>query len=1341
MNISTSSSRLTLLAVSLTSALAFAQPVNDTCAGAEVLNGAGPFPLLSSTVSLSGAASAAEAPLCATTLSTVWYTFTPAQSGYYTVQTCTPAGNSIADTVLGLYSGSCMTPVALTNGCNDEFCASKSSVTVQLSAGTQYFVQVGKWLSAALATDTMAIQIELVPQVPNDRCTGTVPSLVIDTPQAGELNANAANDAQTGGANACFPGIGQSTATTNAAPGRDAVFRFVPPANGAYSVRATPTGSSDLVLYLTDSCTAAMVPPQTYTPPQCISGANRNTTGTIAEELSCLPLNAGTTYYLWADEGTNTVTASIPLEVEVTACFAETEPNDTTATANAPACPTTGFINATSEADFFSLGTAGATSRAFALVEARAAGTAGSSTTDFDVRVTNTTDTLEFDNNNVDVPFGGSSATVAGTPLTSGQPAFLRVNHASGTVSGPYTLYATVQNGTAVAEAEPNEDVATASSSPANYFSGDVTSTTDLDLFQFDARKGDVIFLSLDSNPSRAASATANHTLTLLNSSGAPLVTVNDSATASTVTASPGTLTATTPTVPAESLVYRARYTGRYFARVGRTSTTGVSTYLLSVSFNCLTSIGAPAITTITPNTGSVVGNTSVTINGTNFSPGAQVFFGATSVQVTGRTATQLTINTPPGVTGAVDVVVVNPGNQTATSTGGFTYFEPIIPPTVTAVTPAVGPLAGGTTVTIDGTLFKTGAEVYFTVGGNRLQATNVVLVNAVRLTATTPAHPAGLAIVTVRNPVDALEGSLNNGFEYLAAPSVTSVTASSGLTSGGYTVTIAGTGFRAGATVRFGSTLGTGVTVAPAGDSLTVTVPAAAVSGAVNVTVTNADGQLATLTNGFTYLYPAPTIANVTPPSGFASGGTAITINGNNFITGATVTVGGVMATSVVRVSAIRLTATTPAGMAGPADIVVTNPDNQSATLSASFTYVAAPTVTAISPNHGPVQGGTVVTLTGTGFLPNASVSIGGVPAFAVTVTSATSATAITNGAPAGVGDVVFTNADTQRGTLPMAFTFDPAPTMVSVSPVSGSSAGGTRVTLTGTGFLPGATVLFGTDPSPMVTVMSSTSVQAEAPPHAVGVVSISVRNTDNQLADLPRAFRYVDPPTLTAVGPNTGDVSGGTLITLTGTGFTPGSTVTLDGVPATQVAFVSATELTAFTPAHGPAMVDVVVTSDGVPATLVYGFTYTRGVPTIASVAPVSGPTSGGTLLTLTGSGFASGATVTVGGAMATNVVIVSPVLARVVVPAHAAGAVDVVLTNDDMQAATLSAGFTYVTPPSGNMGVADGGGGLGTEPVGGGGGAGGISCGCTTFDGSMLSLGGMGLLLVLSRRRRRS
>ena len=93
----------------------------------------------------------------------------------------------------------------------------------------------------------------------------------------------------------------------------------------------------------------------------------------------------------------------------------------------------------------------------------------------------------------------------------------------------------------------------------------------------------------------------------------------------------------------------------------------------------------------------------------------------------------------------------------------------------------------------------------------------------------------------------------------------------------------------------------------------------------------------------------PAPTIASVDPAEGSIAGGTAITITGANFQSGATVTVGGNDASGVF-VDATSLTATTPAGGEGAADVVVTNPDANSATSAGGFTYlpVIDPTLSA---------------------------------------------------------------------------------------------------------------------------------------------------------------------------------------------------------------------------------------------------------------------------------------------------------------------------------------------------------------------------------------------------------
>ena len=90
-----------------------------------------------------------------------------------------------------------------------------------------------------------------------------------------------------------------------------------------------------------------------------------------------------------------------------------------------------------------------------------------------------------------------------------------------------------------------------------------------------------------------------------------------------------------------------------------------------------------------------------------------------------------------------------------------------------------------------------------------------------------------------------------------------------------------------------------------------------------------------------FTRTAPAPTLAGVSPSQGSTLGGTQITLTGTGFVTGAAVTVGNIAATSVSVESSTRITAMSPAASAGMVDIVVTNPDGQSATLTDAFTVV----------------------------------------------------------------------------------------------------------------------------------------------------------------------------------------------------------------------------------------------------------------------------------------------------------------------------------------------------------------------------------------------------------------
>ena len=108
---------------------------------------------------------------------------------------------------------------------------------------------------------------------------------------------------------------------------------------------------------------------------------------------------------------------------------------------------------------------------------------------------------------------------------------------------------------------------------------------------------------------------------------------------------------------------------------------------------------------------------------------------------------------------------------------------------------------------------------------------------------------------------------------------------------------------------------------------------------------VTNTDAQSGTLTNGYTYVTsnPAPTVTAIGPTSGTTAGGTAVSITGTGFLTGATVSLGGTAATGVTVVSGTSITATTAAHAAGAVNVVVTNTDAQSGTLTNGYTYTTS--------------------------------------------------------------------------------------------------------------------------------------------------------------------------------------------------------------------------------------------------------------------------------------------------------------------------------------------------------------------------------------------------------------
>ena len=280
---------------------------------------------------------------------------------------------------------------------------------------------------------------------------------------------------------------------------------------------------------------------------------------------------------------------------------------------------------------------------------------------------------------------------------------------------------------------------------------------------------------------------------------------------------------------------------------------------------------------------------------------------------------------------------------------------------------------------------------------------------------------------------------------------------------------------------------------------------------------------------------------------------------------------------------------------------VQVTDSSGQStsAGFSANIAPQSSPVVTGVSPSAGPTAGGTSVTITGSNFLTGATVSIGGNVTSSPAVLSSTQIRVLTPAHLAGNADVVVQNPNGEASTLNNGFVYNvPSPTVASVSPNSGPTAGGTRVTITGTNFLAGALILFGSAPATSVVVNSATQIQATTPAHAAGLAQVMVEDPGNVSANLASGFTYTSstsgPPTISGVSPSSGPA--GTQVTITGTNLTTATTVSFGTANAASTAFVSATQLDATVPTIATGAYNVTVTDpDPASATLTNGFTVT--------------------------------------------------------------------------------------------------------------------------------------------------
>ena len=344
----------------------------------------------------------------------------------------------------------------------------------------------------------------------------------------------------------------------------------------------------------------------------------------------------------------------------------------------------------------------------------------------------------------------------------------------------------------------------------------------------------------------------------------------------------------------------------------------------------------------------------------------------------------------------------------------------------------------------------------------------------------------------------------------------------------------------------------------------------------------------------------PVPTITSFTPL--FGSYGDVITINGTNFAAASAVAFGGLNAQSFTIVSPNQIKAVLGIGNSG--SITVTTPYGTAS--RAGFTS-RTPRVFSFTPATAGTN--TTVTITGNNFLVGTiqAVKFGGIPAASFSVVNNSSITAVV-----GAGASGFVSVQSSYGKDSLAgFNFIPPPTISSFAP---STAGlGETVTISGANFNGVTNVKFGDSSASTFTIVSASTITAVVAAGASGNVSVISARGTGSLA----GFNYLGP-VITAVIPSV--AAEGTLVSISGTGFSGATAVSFGGVPAASFTVNSPVNISAVVGSGQSGKISV-QTPLGISEKPNFVFV---GGPYIASFTPAYGPI--GTTVEINGANFGS-------------------------------------------------------------------------------------------------------------------
>jgi len=695
-----------------------------------------------------------------------------------------------------------------------------------------------------------------------------------------------------------------------------------------------------------------------------------------------------------------------------------------------------------------------------------------------------------------------------------------------------------------------------------------------------------------------------------------------------------------------------------------------------------------PVVTKVNPSSGSITGGNEVVITGDHFRPGAVVKFGTKSLTTEFVSATELKVIAPAWSTAqSVDVIVVNPDLQSTTFAKGYTYQNP--DPIIDKITPNEGLVAGGDLVTVEGKNFLPDSKIVF-----KDSEVATTYVDATHLHARSPKWAVAESVdIFVKNS-DGKYGKLEKGFTYKLPPAFefTEVSPNSGPIAGGNLVYLNGSNFDSSLLVYVNNVKVTYTFVSS--QQLSLRMPKATDAGKINIRI--ADTYNRELAKEYEYLapasLPAPIVLKITPNETLRTAGEVITIDGQNFQSGATVWLNDTKV-SATFVSANQLRFRAPTWSKDEiVDVKVVNPDGQVGnTLPLHFLNPPAdpaPEITSLSPDSGEIAGGYFVTINGNYFKSGATVSFGTLKVGATYLSANQLRVRAPQWSVAEAVKVTVSNPDGLSGDATFTYTppaAKPGPEIVDMTPNQSVIAGGGLVNINGKNFSAQSTVKFGGQ-AVGATFMSDTQLRIRVPAWPqIGMVEVIVENADGQQAKWNFEYIPAPAPSITSLSPNHGQVDASELITINGEGFQSGSKVYFNDKEVT-VSFLSDKQLRVRAPIWLTAETVTlkVLNPDGLSGTSPFTFDPKpmKPAPVITTLSPNSAAKASNILVLINGANFVSGSKVSIDNGPPIAATLMSSTQLKIRLPISSkTGPVDVTVINPDGQSVTLPGGFTYL------------------------------------------------------------